>query len=173
MIKHAILLGMLQSHATLPVPWPGVTSSVLVPLLSHFHQIVVVATNEYQLFRYDRDKERDVFNRLFGFALFNTYNSPFWIAFYRRNMEQLQIQVIFLTLSHALSNNIMEFYSALWRKQLREVAQHRQPQPHRHTSRCCCMRRFLYIFTGDSDFTEKRSSCTEKMLDQVRAHGSM
>ena len=142
------------------------TSSVLVPLLGYWHQIVVLATNEYQLFRYDHDKERDVFNRLFGFALFNTYNSLLWIAFYKRNMDQLQIQVMFLTLSHALVNNVVEFYSALWRKQIREVGK-QAASPLRHTH-CCCMRRFLYIFTGDAACAETRGTCVEKMLEQAQ-----
>ena len=124
----------------------GFTTSVFVPLLNTLHHAVVLITNEYQLFRQDCDKERDLLDRLFVFALFNTYNSLLWIAFAERNMEQLRIQVMFIMVfSRAIVNNMMEFYWLLWMKQIRESASNM----HSSNLQKTIWRRMLVVLTGD------------------------
>ncbi|CAJ1380795.1 unnamed protein product [Effrenium voratum] len=105
----------------------GLTSSVLVPLLNVVHYQVVIYTNNYQLFRDDSAKEKDFFDRLFIFNLFNTYNSLLWIVFAERNMAQLRVQVLFLCLSSIFMNNFIEFYWSLWMKQLKKMKSNSLP----------------------------------------------
>lgn len=99
----------------------GLTTSVLVPVLNVIHYQVVIKTNNYQLFREDSEREKDFFDRLFVFNLFNTYNSLIWIAFVERNMEQVRVQVFFLLLSSIFINNMLEFYWSHAVKQLKKM----------------------------------------------------
>ncbi|CAK9074745.1 unnamed protein product [Durusdinium trenchii] len=113
------LLGLSGTTAGYAVT--GFTTSVLVPLLNTIHYQVVVKTNNYQLFREDREREKDLFDRLFVFNLFNTYNSLLWIAFAERNMEQLRVQVLFLCLSSIFMNNLLEFFWSHFVKQFQKM----------------------------------------------------
>ncbi|OLP98561.1 Anoctamin-1 [Symbiodinium microadriaticum] len=157
------------SNSTLGYMVMGFTTSVFVPLLNTLHHAVVIFTNEYQLFRQDSDKERDLFDRLFVFALFNTYNSLLWIAFAERNMEQLRVQVMFIMVfSRAIVNNMLEFYWLLWMKQIREAAANMNP---RHAEKTI-WRRMLVVLTGDfhdevTDTARSQHGPEGWMLDQL------
>ncbi|CAE7590616.1 unnamed protein product [Symbiodinium sp. CCMP2592] len=157
------------SNSTLGYMVMGFTTSVFVPLLNTLHHAVVIFTNEYQLFRQDSDKERDLFDRLFVFALFNTYNSLLWIAFAERNMEQLRVQVMFIMVfSRAIVNNMLEFYWLLWMKQIREAAAHMHPRDAEKT----IWRRMLVVLTGDfhdevTDAARSQHGPEGWMLDQL------
>lgn len=133
------LLGLNGKSAGYAVT--GLTTSVLVPVLNVIHYQVVIKTNNYQLFREDSEREKDLFDRLFVFNLFNTYNSLIWIAFVEKNMEQLRVQVLFLLLSSIFINNLLEFYWSHSVKQLKKMG---------HTDAITSIRQMLrYILVGE------------------------
>eukprot|EP00929_Paragymnodinium_shiwhaense_P119428 TRINITY_DN91328_c0_g1_i1.p1 TRINITY_DN91328_c0_g1~~TRINITY_DN91328_c0_g1_i1.p1 ORF type:complete len:1512 (+),score=382.45 TRINITY_DN91328_c0_g1_i1:207-4742(+) len=86
----------------------GFVSGCVVPGLNYLNKVASLWTTEMQNFRHDSEYQATLFVKLFAFQLFNRFNSLLWIAFWRQNMEQLQIQVLMLLFMPSVSLSISD-----------------------------------------------------------------
>lgn len=101
----------------------AIWSVVIISLLDMVNREIAIRTTDWQGFRQDRQYEGTLFLKLFVFAFFNNFNSLFAIAFWNRNMDQLQIQVLFLVFSLTFKGNLVELLLPVVQKCVAQVAQ--------------------------------------------------
>lgn len=86
----------------------AMVSVMFITVLGNVERTVEQRMTDWQALREDRDYEGTLFMKLFLFSFFNTFNSLFFIALVRRDMEQLGVQVMFLSISLSLRGNLVE-----------------------------------------------------------------
>eukprot|EP00928_Gymnodinium_smaydae_P038560 TRINITY_DN26577_c0_g1_i1.p1 TRINITY_DN26577_c0_g1~~TRINITY_DN26577_c0_g1_i1.p1 ORF type:complete len:1347 (-),score=171.61 TRINITY_DN26577_c0_g1_i1:327-4163(-) len=99
----------------------GLSSGLMIPALDMLHQWVAIWSTEWQALREDREHEAYLFMKLFGFSFFNTFNSLFYVAFWRRNMDQLQVWLVILMAGQFIQGNIREVFLPMWAQHLEQL----------------------------------------------------
>jgi len=103
--------------------YSGLFSCISIQVLKTVHREVVQWSTEWQQLRYESDYESAIFNKLFAFEFFNSYNSLLWIAFVRRNMDYLAVQVYFIMAMSGLGGNLLEVLVPKFFRHIEQVRQ--------------------------------------------------
>eukprot|EP00931_Biecheleriopsis_adriatica_P060871 TRINITY_DN36565_c0_g1_i1.p1 TRINITY_DN36565_c0_g1~~TRINITY_DN36565_c0_g1_i1.p1 ORF type:complete len:1389 (-),score=231.30 TRINITY_DN36565_c0_g1_i1:7-4173(-) len=103
--ENATISDYLSSSTTISYAVSGAASGVIVPVLNQVHRIVAEKTTDYQELRHDNQHIAALFQKLFIFQFFNTFNSLFYVAFVRQNLNQLRVHLLLLAASNFAVTN--------------------------------------------------------------------